>query len=137
MMQISTKSQIWSFLGLCITTTLSITISFPFLWGKKSQFWDFFPILNLTMREIFWYLQLSKNVCLDECFLVDPYLVSRNIFYAKLIFHFSTLCVLQNFRENVQLVAQCGNCRNFLSFRYYVKSILENFEVVKLLFLQI
>ena len=32
--------------------------------------------------------------------------------------------------------AQCWNFRIFLSFRFFVKSILENLEVLKLLFLQ-
>ena len=30
---------------------------------------------------------------------------------------------------------QCGNCRIFLSIRFYVKPILENLNVVKLLLL--
>ena len=32
------------------------------------------------------------------------------------------------------LSPQCGNCRIFLSFRFYVKSTLENLEVLKLPF---
>ena len=38
-------------------------------------------------------------------------------------------------KPEVSLAAQCGNFRIFLSLRFYVKSILENLEVLKLLFL--
>ena len=31
-------------------------------------------------------------------------------------------------------VSQCGNFRNFLSLRFYVKSMLKNLEVIKLPF---
>ena len=38
-------------------------------------------------------------------------------------------------KPEVSLTAQCGNFRIFLSLRFYVKSILENLEFLKLPFL--
>ena len=40
-------------------------------------------------------------------------------------------------RKLIKQIPQCGNVRIFLSLRFYVKSILENVEVLKLLFLPI
>ena len=37
------------------------------------------------------------------------------------------------FSKKVLALSQCGNFRIFLSFRFYVKSILENLEVLQLL----
>ena len=39
--------------------------------------------------------------------------------------------------EFTYMVAQCGNFRIFLSLRFYVKSILEHIEVLKLPFFAI
>ena len=36
---------------------------------------------------------------------------------------------------HVRILTQCGNFRIFLSFRFYVKSILDNAEVLKMPFL--
>ena len=37
-------------------------------------------------------------------------------------------------RENTQCISQCGIFKIFLSFRFYMKSILENLKVVKIPF---
>ena len=46
----------------------------------------------------------------------------------------SAICLLFRWSKLATL-AQCGNFRIFLSFRFYVKSIFENLEVLKLLVL--
>ena len=51
------------------------------------------------------------------------------------VHYFTTVCFGKH-KDKVQS-AQCGNFKIFLSFRFYVKSILENLEVVKVPFFAI
>ena len=62
-------------------------------------------------------------------------LISRKIWVAEKLWSFHTMCHIRFSKYENRNVVDCGNFRTFLSFRFYVKSILEKLEDVKLPFL--
>ena len=102
--------------------------------------------LNQDERQCRSYLTLARETVdmfhyltqdIKEPFL-RPELVDR--LAAMLNFNLKQLCgsKCKNLKvDGTPTYAQCGNFRIFLSFRFHVKSFLENVEVLKLLFFAI
>ena len=79
------------------------------------------PIHRVTVRK-------NEKILTEKKFRQINYLVI-SLVKPLLSLIFCQNCVRVNFR-NFHTV-QCGNCRIFLSLRFYVKSILENLEVLE------
>ena len=68
----------------------------------------------ITIRS---FIQWSKRVCIPSCLFLMYDLMKKYII------------------KPLAVTTKCGNFMIFLSFRFYVKSIFKNLEVLKLLFL--
>ena len=84
---------------------------------------------NCKMWPYFWSIeekfQEKKMVILNACSTIWPHFPSFRRLGKNLVFY-----------NNLSVVfSQCGNFIKFLSLRFYVKSILENLEVLKMPFL--
>ena len=84
-----------------------------------------------------WSIWYEKNYIASFWGIRINYVVSSNVVQLQFINHCSWTNVSSNERYFFNLaphISQCGNFRIFLSLWFYVKSILENLEGLKLPF---
>ena len=76
------------------------------------------------------FLQVNRNF---ELTLQQPHNDNNFFYFWKAVNSKSWFS--KKLHQKILTFPHCGKCRIFLSFKFYVKSILENLEVVKLRFL--